>query len=141
MLLVVCFLCSCKVVGIVSFHVDHSVRLLFLCVCSKGSEKAWHFLADPMTPYRLGLAVTILPPIEQVLHRLFIFQRDSSWLSSDVGQLPLVLMTDTQHSPAVQVLDQLVRCLFGQSELAFPSTDLDSVRFIYRYANLHKSGG
>ena len=80
-----------------------------------GSDKAWRLVSGPSTPFRLCMAVSILPAVERFLHCLFKWQCDISWLSGNVDELPIVIMSNTAKSPAVLAMNTLVRCLLGQT--------------------------
>ena len=61
-------------------------------------------------------------------------QHESAWLSDQIEELPLVLMSDMARSPAARAMNFLSRCLLGPSEMVAVDPIVEA--FLYRYANL-----
>ena len=102
-----------------------------------GSEKAWAFLSDDFTPYKLYIAVTVLPPVESIIHCQFRWQSDLSWLASNLADVPMVCMSNMTNSPACKAMNMLTMFLkYKQSELPVPDGESDISIWLECFAHM-----
>ncbi len=78
-----------------------------------------------MTPFKLSMAVSILPPVESILHRLFTWQSENAWCWNAFPKTPLVSMSNMARSPAALALDKLIMMLgnMGDDDSQLDSPD------------------
>ena len=67
-----------------------------------------------MTPHKLGLVVSILPPVESIIHAHFRWQSEETWVSEAIENTPLVVMANMSKSPAAIAMNKLVMMMLGQ---------------------------
>jgi len=99
-----------------------------------GSEKAWRFLADPTSVFKLGLAVSIVSTAEDILVHQFRWQSDTAYLNADISKVPLVVMANMSKSPAVGAVNLLSRALLHEEFGDDPSYTL---HFFQQFHHLH----
>ena len=69
-----------------------------------------------MTPFKLAIGVTILPPVESILHQLFVWQHHNTWCMESLSKTPMITMANMARSPAAIALDMLLEMFLIQGE-------------------------
>ena len=102
-----------------------------------GSEKAWRFLSDPTSCFKLSLAVTIVTAAEEMHAHQFDWQSKNAYVSDDMSRVPLVIMANMARSPAASSIDLLVRSLLHHQ---FADEDPRKT-FVKAFLHLHSGLG
>lgn len=106
-----------------------------------GSQKAWRLLSDPGTPFKLSLAVSIIAPVETILHQLFLWQAQNTWCEGDLEKTPLVVMANMKASPAAKAMNYLIEMFMLQDERKHsnsPDDDDGGPSFLRTFMYLHQ---
>ena len=98
-----------------------------------GSEKAWRFLSDPTSCFKLGISVIVVSAAEEIIRRQFIWQSKNAYLSEDMSEVPLVIMSNMKRSPAAVSIDLLARALLHDN---YADDDTRSL-FVNSFLHLH----